>query len=104
MFKQAEAAPVLKTIVKMGVEVSDEERALASKTGIALYTFKEVEVSGVVVWEEWSEHSYLAGICHRPKGGRCLWTCCSLSQLTFAPYASPVAQQVCMCVHAPRWG
>ena len=45
MFKRADAAPVLKTIVKMGDQVTAEERAQANKTGIAIYTMKEVEVS-----------------------------------------------------------
>ena len=54
MFKQAEAAPVLKTIIKMSGEVTEEERAQSSKTGIAIYTFKEVEVS----WWVWQGRSY----------------------------------------------
>lgn len=44
LLKQAEASPVLKTIIKIGGEVTTEERELANKTGITIYTFQEVEV------------------------------------------------------------
>lgn len=44
LFKQAESAPVLKTIVKMGKVVTTEEREMSNETGIAIYTFQEVEV------------------------------------------------------------
>lgn len=44
LLKQAASAPVLKTIITMGTEVSAEDREMANKTGVALYTFSEVEV------------------------------------------------------------
>ena len=44
LFKQAESAPVLKTIVKMGEEVTAEERETANGLGLSIYTFQEVEV------------------------------------------------------------
>ncbi len=44
LLKQAENAPVLKIIITMGTEVDAADRELANKTGIAVYTFKEIEV------------------------------------------------------------
>ncbi len=44
LFEQAKSAPVLKVIVKMGSEVTDEEMKLSNETGIKIYSFKEIEV------------------------------------------------------------
>lgn len=47
LFKQAESAPVLRTIIKMGREVTSEERETANRLGLSIYTLEEVEVG---VW------------------------------------------------------
>ena len=44
VLKQAKTVPVLKTVISMGEEFSEEERAMAQEVGLSLYTFAEVMV------------------------------------------------------------
>lgn len=48
LFDQAEKAKVLRAIIKIGSEVTAEEQQKSKETGVAIYTFKEVEVSVVM--------------------------------------------------------
>lgn len=50
LYGQAQNCPALRTVVKIGSEVSEEERELAEKNGLKLYSMDQVEVETPPSW------------------------------------------------------
>lgn len=44
LLEEAEKCPKLKNVVKIGDEVTDEEKAAGDKIGVKIISFKELEV------------------------------------------------------------
>ena len=106
LLKQASDAPVLKTIITLGKEVSAEDRKLANETGISVYTFSEVEVRHAM--PPWMGVDLFLS---RPWVARNLWSLYLPNQVISAPSASLAGPQVggepCNgsigCVAHPAW-
>lgn len=45
LLEEAEKCPKLKNVVKIGDEVTDEEKAAGDKVGVKIITFKDLEVN-----------------------------------------------------------
>jgi long-chain acyl-CoA synthetase len=73
---QVQSCPSVTTVIKIGGALSEEEKALAEKTGVKLYCMEEVEVLGRDNKAEFvlPTHETIATICYtsgttgRPKG------------------------------------
>ena len=62
LFKEAQRCESLRIIVKLGNDVTDDEKQRSKETGITIHTMDEVLVSSVSQWEREGEGlvSYLS--------------------------------------------
>lgn len=49
LYAQAQNCPSLRLVVKIGSEVSEEEKELAEKNGVKLYSMDQVEVERLIL-------------------------------------------------------